>query len=237
MIKQLRYVELYNQLKNRFSVEYAGKEGIQMLPGEREICQKYHVSRPTVRKAMELLSEEGIIQRVQGKGTFYVGEGGRSETQMEYYQISLAGDVTSSKVLCQNIEKATKEVAEHLNVEEGSLVIHLQRIRYAEDVLVCLVSDYIPYDVCPSVMDVDFTEKRLLKYMVEMGIKIDKGKRVIAVEKADEFTALHLGIGVEEPVIISYADVMDDKGRVVSYAITKSNAYTTKYGLVVDYTP
>ena len=99
MIKQLRYVELYNQLKNRFSVEYAGKEGSQMLPGEREICQKYHVSRPTVRKAMELLSEEGIIQRVQGKGTFYVGEGGRSETQMEYYQISLAGDVTYSKVL------------------------------------------------------------------------------------------------------------------------------------------
>lgn len=237
MVKQLRYVELYNQLKNRFSVEYAGREGVQMLPGEREICQKYNVSRPTVRKAMELLSEDGIIQRIQGKGTFYIGEGNNLESKMEYYQSSLAGDVTSSKVLKQNVEKATEDVAKHLNIEPGSLVIHLQRIRYAEDVLVCLVSDYIPYDICPSVLNVDFAQKRLLKHMVQTGIKIDKGKRVMAVEKADEFTALHLGIAVGEPIMISYADVMDDKGRVVTYAITKSNAYATQYGFVVDYTP
>ena len=96
--------------------------------------------------------------------------------------------------------------------------------------IINVLSDFAAFSTLPAT-------KTILKYMVEMGIKIDKGKRVIAVEKADEFTALHLGIGVEEPVIISYADVMDDKGRVVSYAITKSNAYTTKYGLVVDYTP
>lgn len=236
MVKQPRYVELYHQLKNEFHMKYSGKEGMQMLPGEREICQKYQASRPTVRKALELLSKEDMIQRIQGKGTFYIGNDSNRKVPMEYYQSSLAGDVTSSKVLKQNIEKANEDVAAHLNIEIGNMVIHLQRIRYTEDMLACLVSDFIPYSVCPSILDVDFTEKRLLKYMVEKGIKVEKGKRVIAVEKSDEFTALLLGIKAGEPVMVSYVDVMDDKGCVVSYAITKSNAYTTKYGLVVEYT-
>ncbi|MFV9510600.1 trehalose operon repressor [Tepidibacillus sp. LV47] len=63
-----RYLEIYEEIKNAI---LAGtyRPG-EKLPSEHEFCQKYRVSRGTIRRALELLAEEGFVHSLHGKGVF-----------------------------------------------------------------------------------------------------------------------------------------------------------------------
>src|SRR5260221_1400776 len=60
----------YSQLKEIIREQYASWEPGQITPSELELCQMYSVSRTTVRKALDHLAQEGLLYRIQGKGTF-----------------------------------------------------------------------------------------------------------------------------------------------------------------------
>lgn len=63
---------LYEQIKS--DIEQQIKSGAlkpgEQIPSERDLCKKYNVSRITVRQAIALAENEGILQRVHGRGTF-----------------------------------------------------------------------------------------------------------------------------------------------------------------------
>lgn len=68
MDKNYNYMRIYRDLQNRIiKGEYANRS---QIPTEAELQQIYGVSRITVKKALELLSKDGIIQRFPGRGTF-----------------------------------------------------------------------------------------------------------------------------------------------------------------------
>src|SRR5437660_2321569 len=63
-------VPRYYQLKEIIREQIASWEPGQLIPSELELCQMYSVSRTTVRKALDHLTQEGLLYRIQGKGTF-----------------------------------------------------------------------------------------------------------------------------------------------------------------------
>ena len=146
---------LYMQLREHILEEYRNKPYYSPLPGEREMCDIYKVSRPTVRKALEVLEKEGCIARFAGKGAFFIGNNeenqnsGISSNIAFYNQVKLRGDYTHSKVLSQRIDTAGKEAAEALKIAEGERIFHLERLRYINDRLWSLADSYIPYELCP----------------------------------------------------------------------------------------
>lgn len=66
----IKYKWLADQLKTE--IRKLSEQGIYKLPTEAFMCKKYHVSRQTVRDAQNLLINEGLIEKVQGSGTFIV---------------------------------------------------------------------------------------------------------------------------------------------------------------------
>lgn len=63
-------VRKYEQLANRLRMELPQRRSGEQLPTERELSAKHHVSRQTVRKALELLAQEGLVSSRQGSGTY-----------------------------------------------------------------------------------------------------------------------------------------------------------------------
>ena len=66
-----KYMILYDILKKNI-ISYI-EQGVNQLPAERELCKIYAVSRQTVRNALKLLEDEGIIKRVGGSGAYITG--------------------------------------------------------------------------------------------------------------------------------------------------------------------
>lgn len=63
---QTIYNEIAEQIKNREI------EPNTMLPSEHELCESYNTSRETIRKALNLLSQNGYIQKLRGKGSIVI---------------------------------------------------------------------------------------------------------------------------------------------------------------------
>lgn len=134
---------LYMKLCHQLMIDYQNKPYYSPLPGERELCEIYKVSRPTVRKALEVLESEGCIVRFAGKGAFFIGnkqEESEDENPVStniafYNQVRLRGDYTRSKVLSQKGRnsrsrscRSTSDQAGRQGVLSGKTAIYQRRI-------------------------------------------------------------------------------------------------------------
>lgn len=74
MLKNNQSTPLYEQLKTilRRQIEEGEFKADQLIPSERILCEKYHISRITVRQALSEMINEGMLYRKQGKGTYVV---------------------------------------------------------------------------------------------------------------------------------------------------------------------
>lgn len=128
------YKQLVAYLKEKIeSGEWAVGE---QIPSERELCKQFNVSRITVRQAISVVEKEGLLQAVQGKGTFVA----RPKIHQELQQITsfketmaMWGMVPRTKVFCIESEPADLTIASVLGITEGEPVIHLKLVGYGDD--------------------------------------------------------------------------------------------------------
>jgi DNA-binding transcriptional regulator YhcF (GntR family) len=73
-----RYIRLQNLIRDAVKEQRLGVG--QALPSERELCDSYGLSRVTIRKAIDGLVEDGLLERRQGAGTFVMGRQAASGT-------------------------------------------------------------------------------------------------------------------------------------------------------------
>lgn len=226
---------LYMQLRDSILADYKDKPYYSPLPGERELCDIYSVSRPTVRKALEILEDERCIIRLTGKGAFFIGNKEFVDANNDmrfsdiafYNQVSLRGDYTSSKVLLQKIEIADKEVAVMLRLPKNAKVFHLERLRYINGKLYSLANAYIPYELCPELTEYDFSDRSLHNTLCQYGHVPFKADKTIEISKASEYDAMHLDLKPGDPISISSTVTYDEQGNMLEYAVTRADAYKT----------
>lgn len=233
---------IYLDLKDRILGEYAGAPYFSSLPSEREMCEKYGVSRPTVRKALKLLEEEGAIRVLRGKGAFFLGTDkfvensftvGRREISF-YDQVLAQGKHPSSKVLTQDVQPADKVIAAKLNIKRGDPVFCLERVRYIDGALFSVNSSRVPYKICPVLTTLDFAGDVSLHHTLEEhGHCPYRADKVIEISHAGEYETIHLGIPAGEPIAVTYTKTYDKEGRVLEFAVTKHSAYSSRFEMTV----
>jgi GntR family transcriptional regulator len=131
------------------------------VPTEGQLSTQYATSRNTVRQALDVLRNEGLITSQQGRGSFV-----RGEPPMRYYA-SLTGsrnrrlesrrDTFGQQVEAQGkrarqvstveVVPASTEIAAHLKLKEGDLVAVRRRVMYADDEPLQLGDSYYPLDI------------------------------------------------------------------------------------------
>ena len=122
------------------------KENEQVMT-EKELSEQYGVSRITVRKALDVLTEEELLVRKQGKGTFVTGKRIKRSlnTLMSFTQnCEREGKKPGTKFLTADIIAAHPEDVRLFGLEEDDTVIRIKRLRYADDEPVLIEENHFP---------------------------------------------------------------------------------------------
>lgn len=107
-----------------------------MIPTEKELCEQFQVSRPTMRSALSILVNQGYLERVKGKGSFVSSPKVLEEATVfrESFSRGLIerGMEVQTEVLEQRVMEADETVADALMIQPGDEVLKLVRLRYVK---------------------------------------------------------------------------------------------------------
>lgn len=199
----------------------------EQLPFEKELCEKYNVSKMTVKKALDLLVNDGLIIKRRGSGTF-VKDITEKEIQriIEKKQFSgltttSIGHKVTSKVLEFKIINATKEIADILKIEEDEFIYFVHRVRYVDDKAVVIEKTYIPLNLIPRMKLAD-VKKSIYGYIKDkLGLNIQSAHSTVRAMKSDELDRKYLNLEKDEPILEVERVAYLDNGKVFEYSFSR----------------
>lgn len=132
------YLQLQRALRSAIDSKLFGKDGA--LPAERQLASELGLSRITVRKAIDGLVEEGLLIRRPGSGNFINTRIEKNFAKLSSFSEDMRarGRQPHSVWLKRSAGIVAPEEALRLRLSPGTLVYRFHRIRYADDVPVCL---------------------------------------------------------------------------------------------------
>lgn len=186
----------------------------ERIPKESELCEKYAVSRITVRRAVSELSEKGILEKHQGRGTFVKAFRGNlrlREIQSFHESQHREGKKASTKVIHVKTAEASSEDERDLGISGGQHVIETLRIRYVDDVPVVIEKNH--FSMAYSYLTEADLNGSLYNVLRGFGVEPTKATHEVSLVRADAQTAARLSIEKDTPLIMLYEVVYDQKGR------------------------
>lgn len=149
MLKKDSAVPLYSQLVNALMAYIKNSLSVDdKMLSEREICEKYNVSRTTVRVALNELEEMGFIYKRHGKGTYVSGLWKEMKNLSDSYsfteQMKQLGKVPETRIISFEVTIANPYVAKNMSMSEGEEVYKLKRLRCADGMPMMLETTFIP---------------------------------------------------------------------------------------------
>ena len=167
------YLQLMDILMEE--IDFSLNENDQ-LPSEREICDKYDVSRTTVRQAINEMERDGLIYKVHGKGTF-VAPNKVKQDLIKFYsfteEMKKLGKKPISKVLSFEIIEADRKISRELKLPETTKVYKFTRLRLADKTPMMLEETFVPLELFPDITKEALEENALYdifreQYQVEI---------------------------------------------------------------------
>ncbi|EMT6382841.1 MULTISPECIES: GntR family transcriptional regulator [Providencia] len=229
LIQQLctRLAEIDNTplyVKFAETVKFAVRTGVlhqgDMLPSERELGQQTGVSRITVRKALELLEQEGVIIRSQGYGTQISDkfEYSLKEAKGFSQQVVLLGKKPNTLWVNKSIVPCSQEVAESLALPINSDVFMLKRIRYVDEQPVSIEESYVPIGLIGDVDDIGLS---LYDYFRSQNIYPTRTKSKVSARMPDEDFQTHIKLEKTVPILVIKQVAFDHKNVPIEYSFNQ----------------
>jgi GntR family transcriptional regulator len=197
------------------------KQGDQ-LPGEPELCAMFGVSRTVIRQALSEMEHEGYIVRAKGRGTFVaqpkIVENLAQRLTGFYQDMAGRGSPPVSRVLKQHVVPAGSKVAGYLDIDAGTPVIEIERLRLIENEPITLVTTYLPYAACPGILQADLARQSLYDLLEhQYGLFISRGARTLEAVAANAQQAELLGVPPGAPLMLINSISYLEDGSPIEY--------------------
>lgn len=234
-------VPVYRQialwLKKEISDNYQAGD---TLPSEIALAKKLGVNRHTLRRGVDELISESIVERRHGVGILVLEKAHNYSinSQSRFTEAFEAlGYETRSVLLTKKVIIANEVLSKKLEIEIGAHVIHLETLRIVEHQPFCLISHFLPLNAFPSVMD-EFEGGSLHRFLKSnCGSYLARKESVVSAALPTSEDAAQLLMPKGEPILKSKSvntDVV--AGRPIEYAITRFRGGSTELSFNFDLT-
>lgn len=210
---EIKYLGIYNHIKN--SIEEEEIKAGEKLPSENQLMEKYQVSRDTIRKALDLLEEDGYIHKIKGKGSYIL--------DINKFNFPITG-ITSFKEISKNMGAISSTIVEELEliVPDNYLIKKLElskadklwkviRVREIDHKKIILDKDYFNNRYIPK-LNKKICESSIYEYIEgELDLNIGFAKKEITVEKSTNEDKEYLDLeGFNMVVVVKSYTYLDD---------------------------
>jgi GntR family transcriptional regulator len=211
----------YSRLKETLVALIRGLDAGSAIPTERELCDRYGVSRTTVRQALQELVHEGQLYRRQGRGTFVAPPKLVQTIQLHGHteEMEAQGLRPGSRSLSADDVPASPEVAAFFGLAAGGRVHRIVRVRLVDDEPIALQTVYLDGarfgDVGESLTEW-VSLYRLLRDRYDT--QIAGGEETVECAAAETETADLLEIDVGAPLLVLHRRSWEADGRPVEWS-------------------
>lgn len=220
------YKEIVNLLKNTISSPTYNIGDI--LPSEKELAESCNVSRNTMRKALKVLEEEGLIERRHGSGTYLRNKHFQAfVTHLDSFtEIARSeGKKPTSLVLRFELQAASQEIATRLQLITGEPVYYSKRLRHIDNVPMQVEETWLSVNRFPD-LTVNHMKKSKFSYIEDECQVIIQGcyESFQPMLPSPEIAKM-LHISTRDPIIKMETQSIDENNNPIDYSILYTNAF------------
>jgi GntR family transcriptional regulator len=229
-------IPLYYQLKRQIHtlIDTAVLKDGDMLPPENELCEFLDVSRPTIRQALSELVSEGLLNRYKGKGTFVskpkVEERFFSKLESFNKEMISKGLTPTTKVFVLEKLSGPQEANEKLGIALDAPLIHLNRLRLADNIPLVIVDTYLPFEQYGKLMKVNFAVNSLYDSLEKLcKVRINRVQREIEAINAGAKEAELLQISKNKALSLVKTIAYSDDASPVEFSVARYRGDMNKF--------
>ena len=217
------YIQIADEL--RTNIEEAVYQPGDKLPTEKNLSARFNVNRHTIRNAIAVLKEEGLIRVDRGRGMFVaktpvkypIGERVRYNESLEAQGIKASYEKLKALEI-----PAEGAIADTLKIDIGAPVVLIERIGLANDRPISIGSSYFPSELFPHLIKFWQSYSSISKLLKEIydrdHIRLSTHVSARIIREAD---ARLLQISLNQPILLAESINVDGDGTVIEYGVTR----------------
>lgn len=226
------YRQIRDVLANELQELY--KSG-DLLPPENDLAQRFGVNRHTLRRAIDELVADGLVERHHGKGVFVLEPAiyyciGTSTRFTETLQSK--GKATASRVLRKQVVPARGGVASRLQIKDGDKVIFIETLREVEEKPFCIISHFLPGKKFPEVLE-HYSNGSLHEFIKShYAIELIRTESLVSAILPNTEDACLLNMPRQSPILRVKSINLDSKtNKPIEYAVTRFRGDATQLSI------
>jgi len=223
------YRQIRDVLVNEIAAHY--KPG-DILPAENELAERFGVNRHTLRRAVDELVADGLVERYHGKGVFIlepainyaIGSKTRFTETLESQ-----GHTTVSRVLRKQLIPARSSVASRLQIKEGKPVVFIETLREVKNKPFCIISHFISASTCPAILN-SYDHGSLHDFLkLHCDIELKRSESLISAVLPEADDASLLNMPKQAPILRVKSINLDiNSAKPIEYSVTRFRGDATQ---------
>lgn len=229
---------LYQRLRDQLAEQIANNRWRpgEAIPTEAALSSEYCLSTGTVRKAIDMLVSENVLERQQGRGTFIRRPQFQSSLFRFFRFQSVSGErqVPESRILSIEAVSAPSAVSHALGLPLDAPVIRLIRLRLLDAQPVLAEEIWLPQVQFQTLLEIDLSRQGPLLYPIyeeQCGQVVAYAEETLTAEAISEPHARLLQVPVNSPVVVIERLARNYAGQPLEWRRSRGHASHFRYSV------
>ncbi len=234
-----KYEEIASIIRERIS------EGVYpvdtKLPVQSNLAKEFGVSRMTIKKAIEILTIEGLVFSKQGNGTKVLDSSFWDKNDAKFRLDSYNGlskdfkgesVKLTSQVIEFEVEFPQKEISERLQLDLTTPIYRIVRLRLIDGKPYVIEHTFMPVDLVPG-LDMSVLQSSIYDFLLnQLGLKFAGSYKHITAEMPDAYDKDYLNCNEADPILQVEQVLYLENGRPIEYSWSRNRFDTRGYSLL-----